>query len=131
MPATDRTLVAYVIDEATDDVAATVREAVRLARELHVWEGASPSGFDALPPGSPRTVGVGLRFGAAFPAGDRAGVVRLFDHLAAAARTLGVCFEVQLDERPLGLIAPEGIQPWVAEALREALGLTAADLPAA
>lgn len=122
-------MVAYVIDEATDEVAATVREAVRLARELHVWEGATPSGFDAVPDGSPRTVGVGLRVTGALPAGDRPGVVRLFDHLVAVSKSLGVCFEVQLDERPLGLIVPEGIQPWVADALREAFGLTQSDLP--
>jgi hypothetical protein len=52
MSAQERTLVAYVIDEATDDVAATILEGVRLARELHLWEGPEPRGFDAVPEGS-------------------------------------------------------------------------------
>ena len=121
---TDRTLVAYVIDEATDDVAATILEAIRLARELHLWEGAQPSGFDAVPEGSPRTVGAGLRFSDPFPAADRPGLIRLLEHLAVASQTLDVCLEVQLDSAPIGLIAPEGIQPWVIDALQKEFGLT-------
>lgn len=119
----ERTLVAYVIDEATDEVAATLFEAVRLSRELHLWEGFRPSPFDATPEGSLRTVGVGIRFAGSFPEGDRAGLMRLFDHLEAVARTMMVSFEVQLDEEPLGLIAPEGIQPWVAERVRSVAGI--------
>ncbi len=122
-----RSIVAYVIDEATDEVAATILEAGRLARELHLWEGPSPSTFDATPEGSPRTVGVGLRIRDPFPVADRPGVVRLFDHLVVAASTLGVCLEVQLDSTPLGLIAPEGIQPWVSDALRREFGLGRSD----
>ena len=116
----------YAIDEASDEVAATVLEAARLCRELHLWEGPAPSAFDASPDGL-RTVGVGLRFHEPFPAADRSGVIRLLEHLGAVSETTGVCFEVQLDGTPLGLIAPEGVQPWVAEALRKEFGLTAAD----
>lgn len=123
MSSTDRTLVAYVIDDATDDVAATILEAVRLARELHLWEGSEPRGFDATPEGSPRTVGVGLRFEDPFPVADRAGLIKLLEHLAVASQTLDVCLEVQLDEAPIGLIAPEGIQPWVVDALQKEFGL--------
>lgn len=123
MTAQERTLVAYVIDEATDDVAATILEGVRLARELHLWEGPEPRGFDAVPEGSPRTVGAGLRFHDPFPLADRPGVVKLFEHLAVASQTLGVCLEVQIDGSPLGLIAPEGIQPWVIEELQKEFGL--------
>lgn len=118
----ERSLVAYVIDEATDEVAATILEATRLARELHLWEGPTPSGFDATPEDL-RTVGAGLRFTDPFPAADRAGVLRLIEHLAVASQTLGVCLEVQLDGTPLGLIAPEGIQPWVADELRRTFAL--------
>ena len=118
-----RTLVLYVIDEATDEVAATIQESARLAKQLHLWEGPSPSAFDATPDGSPRTVGVGLRFDDPLPVADRAGVIRLLEHAAVASETLGVCLEVQLDGSPLGLVAPEGIQPWVAETLRRELGL--------
>lgn len=118
-----RTLVLYVIDEATDDVAATIRESARLAGQLHLWEGPSPSAFDADTDGI-RTVGVGLRFDDPLPASDRPGVIRLLEHVAVASQTLGVCLEVQLDGTPLGLVAPEGIQPWVAETLRRELGLS-------
>jgi hypothetical protein len=124
MTPAERSLVAYVIDEATDDVAATILEAIRLARELHLWEGNEPRGFDAVPEGSPRTVGVGLRYTEPFPLADRPGLIRLLEHLAVASQTLGVCFEVQLDEAPIGLIAPEGIQPWVVDALQQEFGLT-------
>jgi len=119
----ERTLVAYVIDEATDEVAETIIEGVRLARELHLWEGPEPRGFDTTPEDSPRTVGAGLRFAEPFPAADRPGIVKLLEHLTVAAETLGVCLEVQIDEEPLGLIAPEGIQPWVVEALQREFGL--------
>ena len=34
-----------------------------------------------------------------------------------------MCLEVQLDEAPIGLIAPEGIQPWVVGALQKEFGL--------
>lgn len=122
--ATERTLVLYVIDEATDDVAATVHEAGRLSRQLHLWEGPAPSVFDADTDGL-RTVGVGLRFTDPLPAGDRPGVVRLLEHVVAASESLGVCFEVQLDGKELGLVAPEGLQPWVADTLRDELGLVA------
>lgn len=118
----ERALVAYVIDEATDEVAATIIEATRLARELHLWEGAQPTGFDATPDGL-RTVGAGLRFSDPFPAADRPGLIRLLEHLTVASETLGVCLEVQLDGTPLGLIAPEGIQPWVADELRRTFAL--------
>ena len=118
----DRALVLYVIDEATDEVAATIHESARLARQLHVWEGPEPSAFDATPDGL-RTVGVGLRFLDPFPAADRPGLIRLLEYLTIASNTLGVCLEVQLDGTPLGLVAPEGIQAWVAEHLREAFGL--------
>lgn len=120
----NRALVLYVIDEATDEVSATLHETVRLARQLHLWEGAEPSAFDATPEGSPRTVGVGLRFDDPFPVADRPGVIRLLEHVTVASHTLGVCLEVQLDGTPLGLVAPEGLQPWVAETLRTELGLT-------
>lgn len=113
----------YVIDEATDAVAATVAESARLARQLHLWEGPGPSAFDATPDGL-RTVGIGLRFTDPFPVADRAGVIRLLEYVTAAAATLGVCFEVQIDGSPLGLVAPEGLQPWVAETLRTELGLS-------
>lgn len=119
----ERTLVLYVIDEATDDVAETVRESVRLARELHLWEGPEPSYFDGTPEGSPRTVGAGLRIEGQLPDNDKPGVIRLVEHIAVAAETLSVCFEVQLDGTPLGLVAPEGLQPWVADTLRRELGL--------
>lgn len=119
----ERTLVVYVIDEATDDVAETVIEGVRLARELHLWEGPEPRGFDTTPEGSPRTVGAGLRFEEPFPAADRPGIIKLLEHLTVAAETLEICFEVQIDEEPLGLIAPEGIQPWVVDALQREFGL--------
>ena len=118
----ERTLVLYVIDEATDAVAATVVESARLAKQLHLWEGPEPSAFDATPDGM-RTVGIGVRFRDPFPPADRAGVIRLLEYATVAASTLGVCFEVQIDGSPLGLIAPEGIQPWVAEALRTEFGL--------
>ena len=121
----EHTLVLYVIDEATDEVAAAVREAARLAAQLQLWQGPAPSGFDATPEGSPRTVGIGLRFEQPFPVADRPGVVRVFDLCEAASRELGVCFEVQLDGAPLGLLAPEGLQPWVGVTLRETLGLAA------
>jgi hypothetical protein len=49
--------------------------------------------------------------------------VKLFEHLAVASQTLGVCLEVQIDGSPLGLIAPEGIQPWVIEELQKEFGL--------
>jgi hypothetical protein len=124
--ALDRQLVLYVIDEATDEVAATIHESARLARQLHLWEGPAPSAFDATPEGSPRTVGIGLRFNDPFPAADRSGVIRLLEYLTVAANTLHVCLEVQIDGTPLGLIAPEGIQPWVAEALREEFTLALA-----
>ena len=116
----------YAIDEATDEVAATVLEAARLCRELHLWEGPAPSAFDAAPEGSPRTVGIGLRFHDPFPVADRSGLIRLLEHAGAVSETMGVCFEVQLDGSPLGLIAPEGVQPWVAETLRTEFGLSAA-----
>lgn len=119
----ERTLVAYVIDEATDDVAETILEGVRLARELHLWEGPEPRAFDATPEGSPRTVGAGLRFTEPFPTADRAGVIKLMEHLTVAAEQLEVCLEVQIDEEPVGLIAPEGIQPWVVERLQQEFGL--------
>lgn len=119
----DRSLVLYVIDEATDEVAATVHESARLARQLHLWEGPQPSAFDTTPEGSPRTVGIGLRFTDPFPAADRAGVIRLLEYMTVAAATLGVCLEVQVDGTPLGLVAPEGIQPWVADSLRTEFGL--------
>lgn len=115
--------VAYVIDEATDDVAATIHESVRLARELHLWEGAPPSAFDATPESDLRTVGVGLSYEAPFPAADRPGLIRLLEYLTVAAATLKVCLEVQIDGTPLGLIAPEGIQAWVAEELRREFSL--------
>lgn len=92
------------------------------SRELHLWEGAQPTGFDATPDGL-RTVGAGLRFSDPFPAADRPGVIRLLEHLTVASQTLGVCLEVQLDGAPLGLIAPEGIQPWVADELRREFAL--------
>lgn len=123
MSARERTLVAYVIDEATDAVAETILEGARMARELHLWEGPEPRGFDATPDGSPRTVGAGLRFQDPFPLADRAGVIKLMEHLTVAASTLGVCLEVQLDGSPLGLIAPEGMQPWVIDALQREFGL--------
>jgi hypothetical protein len=126
---TDRTLVAYVIDEATDDVADTILEGVRLARELHLWEGPTPSAFDAVPDGSPRTVGAGLRFSDPFPIGDRAGVIKLMEHLTVASETLGVCLEVQIDGTPVGLIAPEGMQPWVVDALQREFGLAQPEQP--
>jgi hypothetical protein len=122
MPPLDRSLVLYVIDEATDAVAATVHESARLAKQLHLWEGPSPSAFDAVPDGL-RTVGIGLRFNDPFPAADRPGLIRLLEYATVAAETQRVCFEVQLDGTPLGLIAPEGIQPWVAETLRAEFGL--------
>ncbi len=112
----------YVIDEATDEVAATIQESARLAKQLHLWEGPSPSVFDADTDGL-RTVGIGLRFDDPLPAADRPGVVRLLEHAVAASETLGVCLEVQLDGTPLGLVAPEGLQPWVAETLRRELQL--------
>ena len=118
-----RALVLYVIDLATDEVAATIQETARLAKQLHLWEGPSPSAFDTTPDGSPRTVGIGLRFTDPFPAADRPGLIRLLEYLTVAASTLAVCLEVQIDGTPLGLIAPEGIQPWVAEALRSEFGL--------
>ena len=113
----------YVIDEATDDVAATIQESARLAKQLHLWEGPSPTAFDATPEGSPRTVGMGLRFDDPLPVADRAGVIRMLEHAAVASATLGVCLEVQLDGTPLGLVAPEGLQPWVADTLQKELGL--------
>lgn len=116
-------LVAYVIDEATDDVSATIHESVRLARELHLWEGAPPSAFDATPESDLRTVGVGLSYESPFPTGDRPGLIRLLEYLTVASATLGVCLEVQLDGSPLGLIAPEGMQSWVAEELRREFSL--------
>lgn len=119
----ERTLVLYVIDEATDEVAETVKESVRLARELHLWQGPEPSFIDGTPEGSPRTVGAGLRIEGALPDQDKPGVIRLVEHVAVAAETLKVCFEVQLDGSPLGLVAPEGLQPWVADTLRTELGL--------
>lgn len=122
---THRSLVLYVIDQATDEVAATITESIRLARQLHLWEGSEPSMFDATPQDSPRTIGVGLRFDDPYPIGDRAGLIRLLEYVAVAAETLGVCFEVQLDGTPLGLVAPEGIQPWVADTLRREFGLSA------
>ncbi|MDO9398048.1 MAG: hypothetical protein Q7T71_16000, partial [Herbiconiux sp.] len=118
----DRALVLYVIDEATDEVAATIHESARLARQLHLWEGAEPSAFDATPEDI-RTVGIGLRFSDPLPAGDRPGVIRLVEYLTVACSALGVCIEVQLDGEPVGLLTPEGIQPWVAEHLRETFGL--------
>lgn len=118
----DRTLVAYVIDEATDDVAETILEATRRARELHLWEGSDPRAFDATPDDL-RTVGVGLHFHDPFPLADRAGLIRLLEYLAVAAATLDVCLEVQIDEAPIGLIAPEGLQPWVVDALQKEFGL--------
>ncbi len=121
-----RTLVLYVIDEATDEVAATIEESGRLAKQLHLWDGPSPSVFDADTDGI-RTVGIGLRFDDPLPAADRPGVIRLLEHAAVASQTLGVCLEVQLDGTPLGLVAPEGLQPWVAETLRRELSL---DVPA-
>lgn len=121
--ANERTLVLYVIDEATDEVAATVHEAGRLSRQLHLWDGAPPSVFDADTDGL-RTVGIGLRFKDPLPEVDRPGVVRVLEHVVAAAESLGVCFEVQLDGKELGLVAPEGLQPWVADTLRDELGLT-------
>lgn len=123
MSTANRSVVAYVIDEATDDVADTILEAARLARELHVWEGPEPRGFDAVTDGDLRTVGVGLRFSDPFPLADRVGLIRLLEHLAVAAQTLGVCLEVQIDESPIGLIAPEGLQPWVTDALQKEFGL--------
>ncbi|MBO9534782.1 MAG: hypothetical protein J7513_17545 [Solirubrobacteraceae bacterium] len=119
----DRTLVAYVIDEATDDVAETIIEAGRRARELHLWDGSAPREFDAVPDGSPRTVGVGLHFTDPFPIGDRPGLIRLLEYLAVAAEQLDVCLELQIDEAPIGLIAPEGIQPWAIDALQKEFGL--------
>ncbi|MEH3055072.1 MAG: hypothetical protein PGN13_13915 [Patulibacter minatonensis] len=119
----ERTLVVYVIDEATDDVAELVLEGVRMAKQLHLWEGPEPSGFDATPEDL-RTVGAGLRYTQPFPIADRAGVIKLIEHLAVAAATLGVCLEVQIDEAPIGLIAPEGLQPWVVDALQQEFGLT-------
>lgn len=113
----------YVIDEATDEVAATVRESVRLSRELHLWQGPPPSFFDGTPDGSPRTVGAGLTIEGTLPDADKPGVIRLLEHVAVVAETQRVCFEIQLDGTPLGLMAPEGLQPWVAETLRGELGL--------
>lgn len=124
--ASERTLVLYVIDEATDDVAATVHESARLAKQLHLWEGPTPSVFDADTDGL-RTVGIGLRFNDPLPVADHAGVIRLLEHVAAAAESQAVCFEVQLDGTPLGLVAPEGLQPWVADTLRRELGLGLSD----
>lgn len=120
--ALDRALVLYVIDEATDEVAATIYESARLAGQLHLWQGPEPSAFDAIPDGL-RTVGVGLRFTDPFPTADQPGLIRLLEYLTVASQTLGVCLEVQLDGTPIGLVAPEGIQPWVAETLRAELGL--------
>ncbi len=112
----------YVIDEATDEVAATIHESSRLAKQLHLWEGPQPSAFDAIPDGL-RTVGIGLRFTDPFPVADRPGVIRLVEYLTVASKTLGVCLEVQLDGTPIGLLTPEGIQPWVAATLRAEFGL--------
>lgn len=119
----ERYLVLYVLDPVGDEHAEAFADLARAAAQLHLWAGPEPRAFDTVPSETDeRTVGVALRVPQAEER-DAPAIAALVGACAVAGERLGVVLEVQLDERPVGVLRNGAAEEGVVAALRDHLGV--------